>query len=198
MVAHVCSISSSIDTLITKNLTAIYGGNITLEKPDNLTFQQHLWYYVSSGNNHCNKLLCNKTKTENSCHTTVGQFICDNDKLCLFYVPNNGKPLVYLLVQQGGPINITTRNITYILTVIDSTSLAPTLALPSSTTLYIAPSSIGPVDQHYTGAKNAAIIVPILLCIGAILTLLGYQYYRSTTKRRSKHNYIETRYMTVE
>ncbi|APT40097.1 Rh08 [macacine betaherpesvirus 3] len=161
------------------------GENVTLSKPDNLSFQLHSWFCnnrASACNNPIMKL-CEETagnnkpnsytRFQNNCHPPT--FTCNTTGLYLYNVQETD-PTTYTLTQRAGNGNITDRNTTYIIHFITSTTPPP---LQTTYAIYLQPVA----QTHAT--TNYSYITITLTVITLILFMLGAGYLKH--RRSLKH-----------
>ncbi|AEQ32088.1 hypothetical protein KM472_gp011 [Cynomolgus macaque cytomegalovirus strain Ottawa] len=175
------------------------GENVTLSKPDNLSFQLHSWF-CSSRINACNNpimKLCEETAGDskpksytnfpNICHPPT--FTCNITGLYLYNVQDTD-PTPYTLTQRAGKGNIKDRNTTYIIHFITSTNPPPQLRTTH-------PSYLQAVAQIHANTNYSHVTITLTV-IALILLMLGAGYLkhrRSLKHHTHKHVSLdETRY----
>ncbi len=184
-----CLASNKAVIYITKNITTVFEGNVSLLTPDNIPFQFQTWFAKNPQDQNCptaqlckqsHKDLVELTRFDNKCPQS-DHYTCNDTGLYLYDISNT-TAATYILSQYNGndSKHIDIRNITHNVIIVNS----------------IPPSSVL-VATKYTDTKNRTIIVLVVICAIVTLMIAGCLCYRTKTQRFVEE-YDKPHYTTVQ
>ncbi|QQL09641.1 RL11 Family [Baboon cytomegalovirus] len=184
-----CLASNLTVIYITKNITTVFGGNVSLLTPDNIPFQLQRWYAENPQDQNCPTAeLCRQSHNDlveltlfNYKCPQSDHYTCNETGLYLYDISNT-TAATYILSQYNGngSKHIDMRNITHNVIIVDS-----------------PPLSSVPIATKYSHNKSKTIIVLVVLCVIVTLMIAGCLCYRTKTQRFVEE-YDEPHYTTVQ
>ncbi|QQL10155.1 Ja08 [Japanese cytomegalovirus] len=166
------------------------GENITLSKPDNLSFQLHHWFCERTSNT-CSKQmiqLCQQTASDNEAQSHKAPkncfpptFTCNTTGLYLYNFQDTD-PTNYILIQRSGSDNVKDRNTTYIINLLSITHTPPPLLTTHSN--YFQPVA----QTHANTSYNNITITLTVITLALFISGAGYLKHRKSSKHH-KHTH---------